>query len=261
MTLRIALFLTLWLSGPILAQDPSVAQTMSDLAVEVSRMDRMAGSLGDAKVVDRLSSDFSPFLGSDAEAVVRGLRSGTPFTLARIMAQGEPGGVPVTTTVIDSPVGKMGFGNVFISLALAKQQLSQLGITRPTPEQLQVALIGGAITTGSGANVATMNVQGILTMQSRDMGWGQIAQKLDVKLGPVLSGLKRTNHGLVTGAVSPSRGGMANPGDQPLEGSQTEIVTESGRGVGSPNGITIGLGQGHGIPGGIPGRSGQANKA
>ncbi len=258
MALRIALLLTLWFSGPIWAQDPSVAQTMSDLAAEMSRMDRIAVSLGDATVVDRLSSDFSSFLGSDAEAVVGGLRVGTPFTLARITAQGEPGSAPVRTTVIDPAVGKMGFGNVFISLALAKQQLSQLGITQPTPEQLQIALTGGAMTAGSGANFVTTNVQGILAMRSREMGWGQIAQKLGVKLGPVLSDLKRTNHGLVTGAVSPSRSGMANPGDQPAGGSQAGIATEAGSSPGSPNGLTTDRGQGHAAPALVPSQPGQS---
>lgn len=109
-------------------------------------------------------------MGSDAEAVVGGLRVGTPFTLARITALGESGSAPVRTTVIDPAVGKMGFGNVFISLALARQQLNQLGITQPKPEQLQVALTGGAMTMESGAIVATTNVQGILTMRKCAVG-------------------------------------------------------------------------------------------
>jgi hypothetical protein len=33
----------------------------------------------------------------------------------------------------------MGYGNVYISPALAKQQLSTMGITQPTPQQLQAA--------------------------------------------------------------------------------------------------------------------------
>ena len=54
----------------------------------------------------------------------------------------------------------MGFGNVYISLALAKQQLSTLGITQPTPQQLQAALTGGTITqtTGTGATATTTQV-------------------------------------------------------------------------------------------------------
>jgi hypothetical protein len=49
----------------------------------------------------------------------------------------------------------MGHDNVFIWLALAKQQLGEAGITKPTPQQLQAALTGGSrsgigIVTGSG---------------------------------------------------------------------------------------------------------------
>jgi hypothetical protein len=94
----------------------------------------------------------------------------------------------VTTTVITPPTGKMGHGNVFTSLALAKQQLGQMGISQPTPEQLQAALTGGTITTGTGATATatTTQLNGILTMRSQGMGWGQIAQKQGTKLGPVV---------------------------------------------------------------------------
>ncbi|MBI3061548.1 MAG: hypothetical protein HYY83_06180 [Deltaproteobacteria bacterium] len=214
--------------GPGRAQ----AQTQGgdSLTTEAARMDRMAGTLGEVKVTDKLSAEFNSFLGADARAVVTGLRSGTPIALTRTAPGSTPGSAPVTTTTttITPPTGKMGFGNVFISLALAKQELSQLGIAQPTPQQLQAALTGGTITSGTGTTATSTNLQGVLTL----MGWGQIAQKLGFKLGSVVSGLKSANHGLATGAASASEGGIVSSSGQPVGSSEGGLVTGSGRSVG-----------------------------
>jgi len=61
----------------------------------------------------------------------------------------------------------MGYGNAYISLALAKQRLSTLGISQATPEQLQAALTGGTITQTTGATTTTANLPGILTLRSQ----------------------------------------------------------------------------------------------
>lgn len=270
--------------GLSLSSGQGQAQTQTgasdSLTTEAARMDRMAGTLGDGKVVDKLSADFSSFLGANAKAVVAGLRNGTPITLTTT----TPGSTPTTTTTtITPPTGKMGFGNVFISLALAKQELGQLGITQPTPQQLQAALSGGNVTVASGTTATTSTtLPGILTMRSRNMGWGQIAQKLGFKLGTVVSGLKAANHGLVMGAVSPSGGGIVSASGQPVGSSESGVVTGSGRAVGrsgkgqvagsegdegvvnglgkpmgSEGGITTGRGHGYGVSGGGPASSGQ----
>lgn len=219
----------------------SHAQTDPTLTTEASRMDRIAGTLGEAKVIDRLSSEFSTFLGEDARAVVIGLRNGTPITLTRTVPGSAPGAPPVITkATITPPTGKMGFGNVFIALALAKQQLNQLGITQPTAEQLQTALLGGAVRTGSGPTATGTNLQGILTMRSQNVGWGQIAQKLGVKLGSVVSALKAANHNLVIGAVSPTGTGIVNAGGRPVDSSESGIVTGRGRSTAKPaKGVSV----------------------
>jgi hypothetical protein len=189
----------------------------------------------------------------------------------------------------------MGFGNVFISLALAKQQLGQLGITQPTPEQLQAALTGGTVTTNAGTTVAgttptSTNLQGILTMRSQNMGWGQIAQKLGFKLGPVVSGLKSANHGMTTASTSATSSGTtttsgqvkgkseagivsgsgklhANSGHNASEksGSGEGIVNASGRSVGNGNaygkGIVTGSGHGNSGNSSITTGSGHGNSA
>jgi len=177
----------------------------------------------------------------------------------------------------------MGFGNVFISLALAKQQLSQAGITQPTPQQLQAALLGGTVTTGSGTTATTTKLQGILTMRSQHMGWGQIAQKLGFKLGPVVSGLKAANQGLAARATTPTGSGIVNAGGQRVGSTESGmvsgsgkssgksgkvgsgknesgegIVTGSGRPMGSEGGIITGRGHGYGVSEGTPGGVGHA---
>src|SRR5512145_2030925 len=179
---------TLMLAGTLVCGlwAPGFAQTATQLSTEAARMDSLASNQGQSKVIGKISEDFSGFLGSDSEAVVTGLRNGTPIKLTSTTTTPSttPGAPPATTTnttIINPPTGKMGHGNVYISLALAKQQLGAAGITEPTPQQLQAALTGGTITTGTGPSATTTTMDGILTMRSQNMGWGQIAQKLGYK--------------------------------------------------------------------------------
>ncbi|MBI2997753.1 MAG: hypothetical protein HYY46_04755 [Deltaproteobacteria bacterium] len=273
----------LYVTGLAFGADWAHAQTSPTLVTEASRMDQVASTQEGTKVIDKISAEFSSFLGSDAKTVVTGLRNGTSSTLTSAAPGSVPGSPPVvTTTAINPPTGKMGFGNVFISLALAKQQLGQLGITQPTPEQLQAALLGGSITTGTGTTATTTNLQGILTMRSQNMGWGQIAQKLGFKLGPVVSGLKAANQGLAAQASSTSKTGSVNAAGQPAGSSEGGIVTGSGRALGrsgkgamgnsevgqgiitgsgrpagTPSGVVTGRGNAYGLSHGDPGNQGQ----
>src|SRR5215475_9014287 len=187
-----------------LALNPQAfADTTSTLNTEASRMNTLAASHGEAKVTGKISGTFNSFLGSDSNAVVTGLRNGTPITLTTTTPATTPGAAPTaTTTVITPPTGQMGHGNVFISLALAKQQLNQLGISQPTPQQLQAALTGGTITTGTVATTTTTQLQGILNVRNQGMGWGQISQAQGTKLGPVISGLKSANQQMSTTSAS-----------------------------------------------------------
>jgi hypothetical protein len=241
------------------------ADTTSALNTEASRMNTLAASHGETNVTGKISGTFNSFLGSDSTAVVTGLRNGTPITLTTTTPAATPGAAPtVTTTVITPPTGKMGHGNVFTSLALAKQQLGQLGINQPTPDQLQAALTGGTITTGTGATPTTTELQGVLTMRSQGMGWGQIAQQQGTKLGPVISGLKSANKQMTTtnasstgsqstssssGIVSGSGKSHGNSGQNVAEQNRSSegIVGGSNRSTGNGNaygkGIVTGSGQ------------------
>ncbi len=259
------------------------AQTTTALNAEATKMNTLASSQGDSKVVDKISSDFSSFLGADSKAVVTGLRNGTPITLtstAPTSTTGSTEGTTTNTTIINPPTGKMGHGNVFISLALAKQQLGAMAITEPTPQQLQAALTGGSVTTtGTTATgtpiTTTTELDGILTMRSQNMGWGQIAHKLGYKLGPVISSMKHTNQNITTtssttatvkgnGQVnkSPQSGivsaggqshGNSNHGTSTNKGSGSGIVTGSGKGSG--NGYAYGNDRGSIVTGSGQSRS------
>jgi hypothetical protein len=231
------------------------------LNAQAVQMDSLATSTGNQRVESRISSDFSTFAGSTAnsDSLVRGLRNGTPITLTSTDAKGV-----ITETTFTPSTGKIGYGNVFISLALAKQQLAGLGITQPTAQQLQTALIGE---------------NGVLTLRAQGMGWGQIAQSYGFKLGPVISGMKAANAQVsappttAAGATSPSaaaKGGSgANSGVTTAAGS-----TNAGHGNAYGRGITTGAGgaagqgvgnaYGRGITsgaGGAPGQSGTAGQA
>lgn len=250
---EVLLSVSLATGAPVLAH----AQTATDLNSQVSTMNNTTAMQGQTNVTNKISRDFNSFLGSDSTAVVTGLRNGTPITLTSTTktASATPGGLPVTTTtttVITPPTGQMGFGNVYISLALAKQQLSSLGITQPTPEQLQTALTGGTIsqTTGTGATATTTtsNLQGILTMRSQNMGWGQIAQKLGFKLGPVIAGMKSANHNLASTAAASSKGSGMTTASGKTGGSDSGIVSGSGKSQGnSGHSIANGKSAGDGI--------------
>lgn len=230
-----------------------LGQITTALNAEATQMNTLASTHGDSKVVDKISSDFSSFLGADSKAVVTGLRNGTPITLTSTVPNSTTGVATTETTIINPPTGKMGHGNVFISLALAKQQLGAVGITEPTPQQLQSALTGGQITTTTGTTgtgtptTSTHTLDGILTMRSQNMGWGQISQKLGYKLGPVISSMKHMNQNIATSASTTAnvkasghaKSGIVSAGGQ----SHASSINGRSNGRGSGSGIVSGSGK------------------
>lgn len=94
----------------------ALADTLSSLNTEASRMDTLSATLGESHVIDKISGDFSSFLGSNSKSVVSGLRNGKPITFVTAAPGSTPAASPVTsTTIITPPTGKMGFGNAYIS--------------------------------------------------------------------------------------------------------------------------------------------------
>jgi hypothetical protein len=237
-------------------------------------MDDYSGSYGNEQVSGKISSQFSDFLGDNADTVVQGLRSGEPFTLSSSSATtgdtsidtgstttdngtstADTGstisGADTTTDTgittadtgtttdtgntsteitIDPPTGKMGHGNVFMSLALAEEQLSQYGITQPTATELEAAFLGGMIDTPDGS----VQLQGVLQMRADGMGWGQIAQEYGVKLGHVVSSIKSANNKIATtaGPDETASGDADTSGGSVTETSTVKAGSHAGKTTG-----------------------------
>jgi hypothetical protein len=172
-----ALFCTLSVRLP--AEEP--------LSTTAQRLDETVTREGDATAAATIGAKFTTLAGSEenATALVTGLHNGTAVTLSSTAANGT-----VTTTEFQPATGKLGYGNAFISLALAEESLAKAGITEPTSAQLVAALNGGEITGGDGTLVT---LTGVLALRAEGQGWGNIAKALDVKLGRVVSALHAAN--------------------------------------------------------------------
>ena len=105
-----------------------LAQTITALNAEATKMNTLASSQGDSKVVDKVSSDFSSFLGGHSKAVVTGLRNGTPITLAGSAPTGTTGALTIETTIINPPTGKMGHRQRLHLASAGEQQLGEIAI-------------------------------------------------------------------------------------------------------------------------------------
>lgn len=157
-----------------------------------------AGSGSDLRHAQRAGEQFGAFAGSreNTEALALSLRRGSEVTLT---------GADGKTTTFTPATGHMGHGNVTKSMALAQRQLAAAGINNPTPEQLKAALNGGTVTTGTGADAKTVEMQGILKLRSEGMGWGKIAHTVGVKPG---HGFKPMPVASTTGGVTSAQGGQ-----------------------------------------------------
>ncbi len=186
------------------------AATAATSAVDdpVLQLNTTAENKGQTQVATKIASSFGNIAGSDANTLklVQALRNGTSVTLKTTTSGTGTGTGTTTTTTITPPTGKMGWGNVFTSLALAKDALARVGITNPTTAQLQAALTGGDVVGTDGKTVA---LKGILQMRADGMGWGQIAQASGTKLGPVVSSIK-SQHAKVAALPASSSGATAS---------------------------------------------------
>lgn len=238
----------------------TTAESNSDsLTQQSARMDGLGKSKGATVVEDKISSSFSQFAGSQQNAnnLVQGLRNGTGITLTGTASDGTN-----TGTTFNPPTKPMGYGNVYTSLALAKQNLAAIGIDNPTPQQLEAALNGGTVTVGTGSNAKTYDMQGVLELRASGMGWGEIAKSYGYKLGPIVSGMKSTNTAL---AKAPDNRATRGAGRAPDTTETTEVSTAArgtagktkeagrptsagttghayGRGIVSANGAVVGNG-------------------
>lgn len=176
---------------------------------QAQQMNTLTKNEGQTNVANRIAADFITLAGSrsNATTLVTALRNGTTVTLTTTSTTGGTStgtstGAGTTSTTFTSPTGRMGWGNVFISLALAQNVLTRAGITQPTSAELQAALMGGTVT---GADGKTVTLTGILQQRASGMGWGQIAQSYGVKLGPVVSSIRASNHRLASTSTTTNR--------------------------------------------------------
>jgi hypothetical protein len=219
-----------------------------------------------------ISNEYSYFLKNvNSQQVVNDLRNGQWTTTTT-----DPQTNTSTTTTQPLPTGKMGYGNVKISLALAQQSLNQEGITQPTSQQLYTALAGGEMVPGDSTSMTT----GILQMRAQGMGWGQIAQKYNVKLGQLMSGKQpaSTTTASTTSTTTTSKGTTATANSSntstgkehgssfsTTKSQDSGIVSASGRSTGTysssnGNGVVSGSGRSIGQTSGIVTGAGNGNQ-
>ena len=211
---------------------------------------------GQTHVATKIASNFTNLAGSqeNALALANALRNGTEVTLTTIVPPPAGSTEPptTTTTTFTPPTGKMGWGNVKHSLALAQDALTRAGVTNPTAAQLQTALVGGDIVlTHADGTTTTTSLKGILTMRAEGMGWGNIAKAGGTKLGPVTSKVKMGNTGTATttaagdatGTASKSKGLTTAAGASAGKGPSKGLTTASGAPAGhTPKGNAYGRG-------------------
>jgi len=95
----------------------------------------------------RLTSQYSEWAGgkSNADALIAGLRNGSPIT---IVTNGSDRSVSIAGF---TPAASMRYGSVGSALSNAQRSLARIGITKPTAEQIQAALIGGEVALSNGS--------------------------------------------------------------------------------------------------------------
>ena len=131
-----------------------------------------AASRGARRVapLQHLTAEFGDVVGSaeDAQALILGLRRGTPIVL------GGRESAPAAAFI--SPTGPLNYGNVRVVLALMRAQLAARGIATADAEHLRSVLVGDA------------GGDGILSRRATGFGWGRIAHDMGLKLGTVVKG-------------------------------------------------------------------------
>lgn len=111
----------------------------------------------------RLSNQYSDWAGgkSNADALITGLHGGSPVTIV------TPGPRNTVSIAGFTPSSSMSYAAVGNALANAQRSLSRLGITHPTAEQIQSALIGGEIVLPTGS---TKLVRGSVSPRGAESG-------------------------------------------------------------------------------------------
>jgi len=167
----------------------------------------------------RVESRYDTLSRTTLESLVHGLRTGSTVTLT--------GASGTTSASFTPPTRPMGYGNITRVMTLATRQLAAAGITNPTPQQLQTALMGGTLTTSQG----TTTMQGVLQLRSQGMGWGQIAHTIGVRPGEGSRGASTTTAARASGGVTTASGSASSQGAKAAHAPRVHsrgIVTAAG---------------------------------
>ena len=188
---------------------------------------------GQSVVAGKIASNYGTLAGSPENALnlVNALRNGTEVTLTTVVPPPAGSTEPptTTTTTFTPPTGHMGWGNVKHSLALAQDALAKAGVTNPTAQQLQTALVGGdVVITNADGTTTTTTLKGVLTMRASGMGWGNIAKAGGTTVGAVTGKPKVAT----TTVIAPQPKGVTTAaGISPV--ASKGLVTASGATVGA----------------------------
>ena len=236
-----------------------VAAGLSGLVLPVAAIEPEVAATTAAIHLQRLESTYLATAGSadNLANLAEGLRSSTPVTLV----ESNPDGTQSTLT-FKPPTRPMGYGNITHTLDYATRDLAAAGIDSPTAEQLHAALMGGRVINAAGE---VTQMPGVLQLRSRGMGWGKVAQTLDIhpspygksssltpSVSPKSSGITTAAGTRASAAANTARGGKsgvvtAGGGSAARSGhayghARSGIVTANGGGNAAYTGITNGHG-------------------
>lgn len=203
---------------------------------------------GQSVVAGKIASNYGTLAGSSENALnlVNALRNGTDVTLTTVVPPPTGSTEPptTTTTTFTPPTGHMGWGNVKHALALAQDSLAKAGITNPTAQQLQTALVGGdLVVTNADGTTTTTTMKGILTMRASGMGWGNIAKAGGTTMGAVTGKPKVAT----TTVVAPQPKGVTTAAGISPTAPSKGLVTASGATVGTTSAAPKGNAYGRGL--------------
>jgi hypothetical protein len=229
------------LAGTALAQ--TTGTTTTTTTTTAAGTTTTTSTSANAAYLKRAEARFGVFAGSNAnvDSLASGLRSGTEITLV------DGSG----TVKFTPPTKPMGYGNVTRSLDLAQRQLAAAGITDPTPQQIQIALMGGTIAGPNG----DVKFAGVLQLRSEGMGWGQIAHTINVHPG---MGKSSKVSAPTSGATSSALGTTSSQRGMVTAAGGSSVANGNGRGVGaSAHATTSAAGASSGA--GVSSAKGQGN--
>lgn len=173
-----------FLAVVLVAVAPSAfAQALTAIDVEVRNVEAASTHRGSAQVAQKIASGFTTLAGSQENALklVNGLREGRGVSL-----EGKSGDL----TTITPATGRMGWGEVRIALAIARDTLMRAGIQQPTHAELDAALNGGAVSARGMGRPGTVALRGVLQMRMDGMSWSQIAHASGVRAGAAVTDLR-----------------------------------------------------------------------